>query len=131
MVLRFGVANIGCCEKFNSVNSMQDTKIYGRVSVEGLFYILCFSSFNLLLFLSTKIIIAAFCLGSCSPSKEQDILLVLVKALPLTSCFYLEIGEPGDTINLPGMPGLKGEVGVPGLTGTKVAVTLDFSFFTD
>lgn len=83
------------------------------------------------MFLSRQIIIAECCLGSCSSSKVQEMLLILVKALPLTCCFYLEIGEPGDTINLPGMPGLKGEVGVPGLTGTNVTATLDFSFFTD
>lgn len=39
--------------------------------------------------------------------------------------FLLEIGEQGDTINLPGMPGIKGEVGVPGLTGNNFTVALD------
>lgn len=46
------------------------------------------------------------------------------------SSFLLKIGEPGDTINLPGMPGLKGDVGVPGLTGINFTVALDGLLFT-
>lgn len=45
--------------------------------------------------------------------------------------FFLETGDRGDTINLPGMPGLKGEVGVPGLTGIHFTVTLDVVVFTN
>lgn len=44
--------------------------------------------------------------------------------------FLLEIGERGDTINLPGMPGLKGEVGVPGLTGINFTVALHVLLFS-
>lgn len=44
--------------------------------------------------------------------------------------FLFEIGDRGDTINLPGMPGLKGEVGVPGLTGIIFTVALWMYIFS-